>query len=374
MDYQNYIVSYKQVDSNLFVKFTDKNSNISYENIITPELIDNLPINKFVKLLENCINSISNYNIVIKLSHGKNQLTLFLTHDTEIINLSYTIHLDKSSDNHVKSNDVLIRRIEQLERIIDENNKITVAKIFNVETHNYIMTSLTSEFIKYSKNTDHIEIYLPENTHDISRDKRNNYEIKFNYDIDPNEIFTNLKKISLSNYEYLFYFCQFCSYKNPNNSEFVDRQHMLGISNNSIEEIEFKFNYYDFHCMLVSGFDFLKPVYSDGLREIVNKQKYIKNHLHTLNIDNHSREYVIINFPKLKKIISTYISGENTLYGLLEFIKICKKHNKCQKLKKLHLIKIKAEHTNNNFGKYLTELRNTCQENGIELVIDEIIY
>lgn len=373
MEYQNYIVNFKQVDSNLFVKFTNKNSNISYENIITPELIGNLSINKFIKLLENCINSISNYNIIIELSPEQNQLILFLTHDTEIINLSYTIHLNKSSEHLVKSNDVLIRRIEHLERIIDENNKVTVAKIFNVETHNYVMTSLTSEYIRYSKNTDHIEIYLPENTHDISRDKRNNYEIKFNYDIDPNEVFTNLKRISISNYEYLFYFCQYCSYKNPNNSEIGGRQDMLAISNNSIEEIEFKSNYNNFHVMLDSGFYYLKPVYSDGLIEILNKQKYIKNHLHTKNIDDHSREYAVIDFPKLKKIISTYIWAEDILFGILQFIKILKKYNKCKKLKKLQLIKIKAQQTN-NFGKYLAELRNACQENEIELVIDEIIY
>ena len=51
MEYQNYLIEYKQVDSNLFIKFTNKNSNESYENIITPYQIDNLPINKFIKML-----------------------------------------------------------------------------------------------------------------------------------------------------------------------------------------------------------------------------------------------------------------------------------------------------------------------------------
>lgn len=119
MEYQNYLIVFKQVDFNLFIKFTNKNSNISYENIITTEQIDNLPINKFVKILENSINLIPNYNIEIESSPDENYLFVCLTHDNEIINISNKIQL-----NQVKSNDVLIKRIEQLERIVEGNNKI----------------------------------------------------------------------------------------------------------------------------------------------------------------------------------------------------------------------------------------------------------
>lgn len=247
MEYQNYLIVYKQVDFNLFIKFTNKKSNQSYENIITPEQIDNLPMNKFIKMLENSVNLVPNYNITIKLSDDNNQLIICLTYDTDMINISNTIHLEKTSINQVKSSDVLIKRIEklertieQLERITEENDKITIAKLLNVETYNHNCSSLTCQYLKFSKNTEHIEIILPPNKHDISRDKRNNYELIFNYDIDPNEVFTNLKKITISDCTYLNYFFNYCIYRiiaSPNSGR--EYEYKLCISNNTIEEIEF---------------------------------------------------------------------------------------------------------------------------------------
>jgi hypothetical protein len=370
MEYQNYLIVFKEeeVDSNIFIKFKNKNSNISYENIITSQQINNLPINKFVKILENSINSIPNYNIIIELSPDENQLIVFLSYDTNIINISHTIHLEKTSNNQVKSNDILINRIEQLERINEENNKITIAKILNVETYNYNMSSLTCNYIKYSKNAEHIEIILPKNTHDISRDKRNNYEIKFNYDIDPNDIFTNLKKITISDYNYLFYFCHFCSLKIPSTGV------ILSMSNNSIEEIEFMDDYNDFHCFLQPGQKFLESVFSDGLHEILNKQKYIKNDNKKSVHNRYNSDDISVDFPNLKKIISSICNGPNNLYGILEFIKACKKNNRSKKLNKLILKKIIYQGFNEYSRNYLCELRNVCKDNQIELEIGEIIY
>jgi hypothetical protein len=150
MEYQNYFIEYKQNDSNLFVKFTDKNSKISYENIITLEQIDNLPISKFIKILENSINSISNYKIIIELSND--ELTLNLNYDTEILNLSYRIILEKISS--IQTIDNLLKRIEKLENIIDGNNQITIAKNFKIETKNDNMTKLTTNYINLPDDSD----------------------------------------------------------------------------------------------------------------------------------------------------------------------------------------------------------------------------
>ena len=50
MEYQNYLIAFKQVDSNLFVKFTNKKSYESYQNIITPEQIDNFLLTIYIFL------------------------------------------------------------------------------------------------------------------------------------------------------------------------------------------------------------------------------------------------------------------------------------------------------------------------------------
>ncbi len=89
---QNYFIVYGQFYSDLFVKFTDKNTYISYENTISPKDFDNLPISKFIEIFGNCINSIPNYKIFIELDLY-DDLKLNLNYDTDNLNLSYQIIL-----------------------------------------------------------------------------------------------------------------------------------------------------------------------------------------------------------------------------------------------------------------------------------------
>lgn len=387
MEYQNYLIVFKQIDSNLFVKITNKKSNESFENLITPDQIDNLPINKFIKILENSIKFIPDYNIIIESSPDpdQNQLTVFLSYDNEIINLSYTFHLEKSSVEQNNSNKILIERIEKLEKTLDElektleeNNKITIGKIHNIETYNHNLSSLTSQYIKYSKNTEHIEIILPENTHDISRDKRNNYELKFNYDIDPNEVYTNLKKITISHWEYLFYFFNYCSYKFDQTNTVNTKIYMLYMSNNTIEEIIFGKKYCDFHRVIGGPFgsQYAGRVFSDTAKDIIVKQKYISK---TVSIDsiNNGKELcehqVEIDMPKLQKIIAIDISYANTLLGLVEFIIKLKSNNKSKNLKKIIINKLTINSSCKSIPSYLKELRDLCEKYSIELDIHEII-
>lgn len=343
MQYQNYLIEYKQIDSNLFVKLTDKNSKISYENTITPEQIDNLPISKFIKIFENCIKSITNYYIIIETSNEENQLILSLTYNNEIIDLLYTIHLEKTSSTN--TNNTLLKRIEQLEKIIDENNQITIAKIFNIEIQNDNMTKLTTNYIRYPKNTEHIEINLPDDTYDVSRNIKKIYQLQFNYDIDPNEIFTNLKKITTNRGEYLIYFTQTTDYLHIKKN--IDSYNIC-INNNTIEEIDINNN----------------ENFNNTLCHLENAAyNLIKYNKFSDPTKSYSGLISNMDYPKLTKIKVKWI---NLQENFLKFVKQCKK------LKKIILCKIINRiyrGSNNN----LQEIRNYCSQNSIELEIGEII-
>jgi hypothetical protein len=399
MEYQNYFIEYKQIDSNLFVKFTDKHSKISYENTITPEQIDNLPISKFIKILENCQLLIPNYNIIIEKLNNDNQLTLFLTYDIEIINLSYTIQLEKSSST--KTNDSLLKRIEQMEKIIDDNNQITIAKIYNLETYNYKMTNITNEYLRYSPKTEYIEVILPENKYDITTYKRNNYDIKFNYDIDSTQIFTNLKKIKLSDWKYLSYFMSLCKYMYPkvkslNNFCYgkisSDNHKTTGMYayyyNNTIEEIEITHSKYTNTYIEYEDIRHEKNTYIDVESEQNSDMTEIKEYNLITKIGYHvnssdpfqSRSESLFSFselhlPKMNKITVNLIESGYCFDFLLVIIKQCV-NLKSLIFNKINLSdkKINSEYTLIQYGKSLSEIKEYCKDKKINLQIDEIIY
>jgi len=329
MEYQNYFIEYKQIDLNLFVKFTDKNSKLSYENIIGPEQIDNLPINKFIKILENCIKKTTNYNIIIE--NEDNQLILFFNYDNEIINLSYTIQLHKSS---TKTNDNLLKRIEQLEKIVDENNKINIAKIINLETYNYKMTNITNEYLIYSPKTEYIEVILPEDKYDITTDKRNNYDINFNYGIDPIQIFTNLKKIKLNDWKYLSYFLSICkciytknTQKNCDGRDVSTAGVYEYYYNNTIEEIEIinpcGISYLGYQNTIN---DVCKKSYNNNMYDFyINISKLYHNY--NKEVENNYNKVggvcgeIILHLPKLNKIKINIIKSGRYFDLILNIIK-----------------------------------------------------
>ena len=263
------------------------------------------------------------------------------------------------------------KTIEQLERITEENNKITIAKILNVETYNHNFSSLTCEYLKFSKNTEHIEIILPANTHDASSDKRNKYELKFNYDIDLNEVFTNLKKISISNNTWIYYFFNYCSYRiiaSPNSGR--QYEYIICLGNNTIEEIKF----YEY-----SNNGFCLPsihILSDTNEDIVAKQKYIKKYNTNpfIQCEENTFKETIYCLPELKIITVNYTNAGH-LDSLNNFIEKCKSKNKSKNFKKLVLNKIEMYTSyNNNHVKNLNDLREICKKFLIELEIKEIIY
>lgn len=384
MEYENYLITYKQIDFDVFIKFTDKISKVSYVNTITKDYLDTINITKFTKMFENCIGSVPNYFIVIELSPDENQLILYLTYDTEMISISQTIQLNKVDNNQTKSNDVLLKKIKQLERIIEENNVVTIAKIFNLETQNYNLITVSNDFIRYHPDTEHITVILPENTHDISRNRRMNYEIRFNNDIDPTEIFTNLKKITTNNPWYLLYFCSYCIYafpENENGREDLRKNLKIGIAyNNTIEEIEFTKNtnwlYLNYFYQFTNKHDFVETP--------ITNQKYFMNNSIEINCHgvNKSINFNKINtqnkfnFPKLKKITYDYIETDEPITFILNFIKHCE----ALKILKLTKINFSIPVMKNNperirqCSSSLSEIRTYCEQNNIEIMIGEIVY
>lgn len=361
MEYNNYFIEYKLIDSDLFLKITDKNTKISYENIITQNQINDLPINKFIKILENSIKLIPDYNVDIEIEID--QLILYLSYDNEIINLDYTIYLDKFSSTEI--NNSLLKRIEQLEKIIDDNNLITIAKIFNIEIQNDKMTKLTTDYIRYSKDTTHIEINLPDDTYDISKNIKNIYQLQFNFNIDPTEIFTNLKKLSVSKIEYLLYFSQFAKYKsNKKGILSSDIEYNVYINNNTIQEITIS-------DKKTSALNLICNSNID-VNEIL---KYNKFNINATNINggkNHvDMNRYFIDYPELTIIKIDCIDAYTINNFLNNFIK------KCKKLKTIIIYKFiiykivfNIDNINHNC---LPEIREYCENNNIKLEIVEII-
>ena len=374
MQYQNYSIQTKKIESEFYIKFTDINTNCEYENIITSEQINNYHIDKFIKLFSNCIGLVIDYKINVRKE--QDMLIIYLCYDNGIINLDFTILLAKKvnldSSNNTKSYQDVLTRLEKMEKKIEENNKVTIAKIYNLETHNYNLTSISHEYIKYSPDAEYIEVILPEDTYDISFDKRNNYELEFQIQQTQIDLFKKLKKISINNPQYLLKFCHFIKFTTPNNNKILTIAY-----NNQIEELEIIKNN--------------RPTYSTYIINCynpnLNTSHRLKVHYNTSNlilVDNSEdwfnydeEKKLEFNFPKLKIIIWNSIDVEinrDDLQFILFLIKYCKKLD----LLKLGKINFSSHRHASNliaiYTKELSEIRIYCEKNNIKLEIGEIIY
>ena len=396
MEFSNYAIIFNQInEDNVFIKFTDKTTNISYKGIITSEQLDNININKFVKMFNNCVNMMPNYNISIQIITDKNEMVISLVYDTDMISITENIHLSQDivSDSDILSG--LHAKIKHLEQIISDSNKITIAKIFELKTQNYNFVDVKNSYIKYSQDTTHIETILPDNTYNTSTGEQIGYELAFNYDVDPAEIFVNLKKITLSDPLYIYYFCSFCHYfgqVDKSNASQHKIPYNIVIYNNNIEEIIIVRNDRNLNLTWLNNniLDCIRGCSTNETQILLGKiyLMYLKKQNYfiekPLYLDNFKplcpNENKIFSFPKLTKITWECICSPDEFYFLTTcFVTYFKKLKHLQ-INKIDFSKyaysVEPERrlgVINSCATYVSDIRKYCADNNIRLEIGEII-
>lgn len=378
MQYQNYKIETPYTNIGLEIKFTNLIDGCVYKKLVKPEDLTDLSISKFIKLLENSIKQVNGYTM--EIDEENNLLVLFLSFESDLLDISQTIYLDKNNitnQSDIVNSESLIElknRINLLENVIKEKNLITIAKIYNLETYNYNFSSITNKYLKYSPDTESIEIILPDDIYDITTDKRNSFTIEFNLSIDPTEYFTRLKKLTLSNFYDIRYFCSTyiytCPEINTNTNTNTTNSEYLVYYNNTIEEI------INTNKLNTPRFDFRIK-----FKDYDSRINELKKHNHELNsssvkiiglnndIGSHTTKIIKFSFPKLKKICFTTIIA---LYfeNILHLIKGCT----CLTNLEFNKIKFTKCCPAETYQKKLQEIKLYCQTHNIKLEICEIVY
>ena len=111
-DYKNYWIQYINLNnSKLIIRCLDNINKLHYITIIRSNQLD-IEVNKFIKILDNCLRLILNYNISFELIG--NQLNLLLIFDNQIFNKSYLIQLKKTHD--INEMIQILKKVENLDK------------------------------------------------------------------------------------------------------------------------------------------------------------------------------------------------------------------------------------------------------------------
>ena len=290
--YDEWVIQTKYTENNFYIKFINSiNKSVIYENIIKQEDIK-MPINKFIKLFENCLNKVKDYKLTFDLeTDSEQELNLLFNYESEIFDIRELICLKKITSTDVD----IFQKLFELENKIREQNMIVIGKIFNLKTlndENNTFYDLTWKTISYPADTEYIEFIVPQQYIDPTTNIVNTFHYELNFSIEPCVIFTNLKKIKINLFQILYYFSSTFSYEN--HKRFIRSE--LIISNHNVEEISFvqtDRNHLSLSYM-TSKSDRLDFKKNDIW--IMDKCHYKLQYLNNNNYEE------ILNFTKLKKI------------------------------------------------------------------------
>jgi len=153
--YFNYLINLDNRDSFIIIKIINNTGNYFFEKKLTQNDINSFTLNKYLSFVKNCL--LNKTGCTIEFNEYDDKIDMITKYETEFLDISEKITLDKFTDNDIKllqeQNKIMCKEIKELKNI----NVQFKNDILNLSYH---IDKLTKENIEFINNFKKIESQL----------------------------------------------------------------------------------------------------------------------------------------------------------------------------------------------------------------------